>query len=505
MSNINDIVTINATILTQGVLAREFGITLFVTPDTTLQSSERMKTYADLTDVAQDFSITSEPYKAAKVYFAQDPFPKNLIIGRWFDNDVPANVLGGAPAALATLTAINDGTFAMNGINVVGMDFTTALSYTDIATVIQTQAVAAGLSITCSYNATKAYFEIFTTAVGSSATLTYASPAGSGTDVSGLLAMSSTTATQLNQGVSAELISTAMDQFVSINNTFYFITFDATQKDTAIVPEISTWTIGKSYFFFAESSDPNALIIGDITSEVAQLFAQGSSRTATDWTPATSTNPSLVTDYLSVSSAARLSSINFNAPNSLINPKFKARPTIEPAILTTSQSTELKRKLANFYTTIGGDTVNPTLTNIYQEGTTCSPAIYQDIRYGFDWLINSIQNAVLQALLENDRIPQTDEGQALLKSVIEVPLQQGVNNSLLAPGNVSQSTKSQIVNITGNQTFDGFLTSGYLVYPLPASSLTPAQRTNREAPLIYVWATGSGAVNFVTINLELTP
>jgi len=316
------------------------------------------------------------------------------------------------------------------------------------------------------------------------------------------LQLTDDTAIQLNQGVDAETIEEAMAEFKELNDIFYFITLDTEYNDTSTSLDLSTWTFTRPYMYFTESSDTQALVTNDTTSIPAQLFAQQSERTSCDWTPAASTTSGLYTENLSLSSAAKLSGgVNFNGSNSVINAALKKRPLIEASTLTTTQSTELDRKRVNRYVPIGGDTVSQTVRDIYEWGYCCANGIWQDIRYGVDWLVNAIQVDVLDGMLETDLIPQTIQGQMFIKGIIENTCKQGIINGLLAPGETSAIVTNQIITKTGNTDYNGTLANGYLVYPMPLSTMSEAERVARKLPIFYVWVKGSGAVNNVDIVL----
>ena len=506
MANIDNIVNVNATIEIGGLIARDFGITLFVTTDSTLPSSNPLQAFASFNEVASVFPVNSIPYQAGQVYFGQTTTPANLLIGRWFNTDYAANLVGAQLPALSVLQAISDGAIVLNGAEVTGIDFTSATSYTDIASILQTELGTASPTIngTVDFDSSNTNLIFTNNIAGSTEPLTYASSPASGTDLSTILGWTETTGAQLNLGVDMQTIEEAMQIFVDLNNIFYLITLDPTFNDTQTILDLSAWVFDRDYFYYAESTSEQVLNTGETTSIFAQLFAEQSSRTAGDWNDPTSQSSTLFSNYLSVSSASRISNsakqLNTGL-NVLINPKFKDRPLISPAILNTSQQNELDRKRINNFVPVGGGTTSQTVTNIYQQGYCFANGIWQDVRIGVDWWVNAIKLAVLNLLLENDRVTQTVIGQAQIVSALESPSQQAVRNGLLAAGQVSQIIKDQIITITGNSQFNGFLPKGYLIYPVDLSTLSEAERVQATLPPFFVWGKGSGAVNSIDINL----
>ena len=73
--DIGSIVSVRATIAPSGTPREEFGRTLLLTADNALPVSARLRNFANLVEVAEVFPPDSEPYRAARVYFSQSPYP----------------------------------------------------------------------------------------------------------------------------------------------------------------------------------------------------------------------------------------------------------------------------------------------------------------------------------------------------------------------------------------------------------------------------------------------
>lgn len=509
MANTNDIVDVSIQIGTNGLQARNFGVTLHVTTDDTLPPSNSLQVFTDFEDIQNTFAVGSEPYEAGEVYFGQDTVPANLLIGRWFDTPTAASLVGGVyTGTLADLQAISDGSLEINGDTITGIDLTSAVSFDDV-TMALTAAMNGGTNTNGSaqYDAGTKRFSFVNNVVGAISTLTYASATGQGTDLSSLLLWDSATAQSLNQGQDLETIEEALARFQQINNTFYFITLTPQYNNTSIQTDLSAWVLAEqstnTYFYYAESTDPNVLNTDETSSIFADLFAQQSTRTAGDWNSPVSDGSSNFTNYLSVASASVFSNsakqLN-NGQNVLINPDSKPRALIQASIVTSTQQAELTRKRVNNFSPLAVGASSPTVEDIYREGYCFANDIWQDVRIGTDWWANAIQLSVLNLKLQSKRIPQTVQGQTQVVAAIDAPCQQAVRNGLLAPGQVSEVVKDQIISITGNSQFSGFLPQGYLIYPLPLSTLSESDRIARKLPIFYVWGKGSGAVNSIVIR-----
>ncbi len=114
--SISNIVSVSDQISPSGAARRDFGISLLLTTDTTLGTFDnRLAVLTSSDDADAIFADGTEPQEAAAIYFQQVPYPKNMVVGRWIDSDVGADITGASSATLATFQAISDGSFQMNG------------------------------------------------------------------------------------------------------------------------------------------------------------------------------------------------------------------------------------------------------------------------------------------------------------------------------------------------------------------------------------------------------
>jgi len=62
---------------------RNFGSLLILGSSTTISAAERVRLYASIADIGDDFGVNSPEYAAALVYFSQSPQPEEVYLGRW--------------------------------------------------------------------------------------------------------------------------------------------------------------------------------------------------------------------------------------------------------------------------------------------------------------------------------------------------------------------------------------------------------------------------------------
>ncbi len=501
MTNVSRFVRVTASIAGRGLARREFGIGLFLTLDDTLGSGAgRAGIYSDIDEVAAAFPVGSEPRLAAQAWFSQSPFPKPLVIGRWFQVDAPAIVNGARLGVLSAIQAVTDGTLVMNGEDVSGLDFSSATSFADVATTLQTTLRATSETnldqVNVAFNAVSGGFDLTTTTDGNTATLTLATTIDplSGTDVSSLLGLSESAGAAIKQqGVSAELVEDALDILQDLRPEWYFITLDKDMNDTQAVLDVSAWTQPREYMFSAESNSVSVLITNEAASIPAQLFALSPERTFLTW--------SRTADYKSVSIAARFSSVNFNGNNTLITGHLKELPGRIADDLNSTELAELDRKRLNYFITIVGSGGQSSV-NAYVNAWAFRDPVFVDARYWLDWLVNAVQINVFNALQRTPTaVPQTEFGVSVITRAIEQAGDQGVRNGGAAPGTLSVPLTADVQQTTGNLDFNGFLAKGFLVYSTPIALQPQTNRDARMSPPFRMWVKSSGAIHTADIAI----
>lgn len=499
MPKISKVVRVTSQITGGGVLRREFGDMMFVTVDDSVLGTgpNRIREIAD-SDDGEIFALDTEPRTAIDILYQQIPFPKNIVVGRWIDEDIPANILGVAPTTFAILNAIADASFECKGEDFTAIDLSVPSDLDGIADAIQvalrTGSDASFAAAICIFNVTENRFEVTTgSVVGAAATLTVFSTTDPlvGTDVSGLLGLDS--GAEINQGADEETITEAIEAIVALNDSPYFITVDndITDLGFATMDEVRTWVSSRPYMFFMDNFEAGALSPGESASVLAQFFLLQPERVAAMW--------SATKDYKSLSFAGRFSSVNFAGANTLITGFLKNLPGTLRDDLSTTEQGALEEKFTNYFAPFFS-TGSPPVNAVYN-GTAMKPSIWIDVKYFLDWAVNAVRVDVFNLLLNSNKVPQTEAGVAAIQGVIEAVMIQAVRNGGIAPGQMSAATILDIQQSTGNADFDGFLTTGYLIYAPGIFTQSQSDRNERKAPPFKVWMKGSGAIQEVDIAL----
>lgn len=80
---VSNIVNVDVIMSPTAASGRNFGSLLILGTSTVIPVAERIRQYAAIEDIANDFGVDSPEYAAALVYFSQSPKPTQIFIGRW--------------------------------------------------------------------------------------------------------------------------------------------------------------------------------------------------------------------------------------------------------------------------------------------------------------------------------------------------------------------------------------------------------------------------------------
>jgi hypothetical protein len=487
MSEISSIV--NVSISVAATLTTRVGsdTLIVVGPSTKLPQGERIRFYADLLGVGADYASTDSEYVAALKAFSVVPAPTRLGLARRFNAATAGELLGGsATQVLATYQAVGAAgslAISVDGAvkQVTGMDFTSAGSMNAIAAIVQTRLAAAAAGATCTWDAQRGRFVLYSGTTGTASTLTYATAGSTGTSVHALLAIDSASNGRLTAGVAAESIAQSLTSIQAVSNawTGFSLTAEVVQAD---ILAAAAWAEAAGKRQYATSIAANEKDPASTTSTGYLLKAGAYKRTALQY----SLDP-----YACVSYGVKDLTVDFTQPDSAQTLKFKSEPGVAVTPLTETERLALVGNNVNYYTTFGG---NPMIA----EGVQCD-GTFSDQVTNLDWLARQIRANVFSKLYSApSKVPQTDPGVASVVQQIEKAFAQGVINGICAPG-VWTGGGFGTLN-TGD-----VLPKGFYVYAAPVASQSPAQRATRAAPPITCACIGAGALHGLNINVTFQP
>lgn len=451
-----------------------------------IDTNERMRSYGTIDAVASDFGNTAPEYLAALLYFQQTPQPSQLYIGRWAKTATSGSLRGAvlttAQKDITAWKAVANGSFKVTIDATVktlsALDFSAVTNLNGVATVITTALAGA----TCVWNGQQ--FVITSPTTGTTSKVSYATPTGSGTDISAMLGLTSGVASAPVDGIAPEAPDAAVALFLNrFSNKFLGLMFaDTSLTNAQHVAIASLIEADQRHIYGATSQEPQAL---DPTSTTDLLATFDALKLKYSFAQYSSSSP-----YAAASMFGRLLTTDFNANNSTITLMYKQEPGIVPESLTSSQADAIQAKNGNVFVEYSNDTA------IIQYGVTPS-GIFIDSVYNSIWFQNRVQTDVYNLLYQSPtKIPQTDAGNALIAATIEAACDAAVNNGYLAPG---------VWNSGGFGALrqGDTLAKGYYVYAPPIALQSQADREARKSVSFQVAAKEAGAIHTVDILVNV--
>lgn len=446
------------------VAAAGFGILLLATNSAALTRGRRVETFTTVAEVEDFFGTTSQEAYAADAFFNQDPFldnqPEDLYFGKIALADEGALLETGDSTEqdVDVWTPVTDGTFEFTTnagtYSATGCDFSAAITMEDVATVLQTQAVAAGFAGTITYQDSR--FVIATTATGAGTTISLTSAEGTGTDVSG----ATTTTSNYMDGAVLKSVSvpggaiitngftvgdeTAEDSIAAmelVNNDWYGMGITQPFRGDAILEDIADAIEGRRKMFFV-FDDAAGYLTGSTSTLAYYCNNLNYKRTVVIYYDDNSAADENVR-YPDISWIGQQFPKNVGQTNwsykKLAGTAQGARVNILPLPLNETQINNIVNIYANTYTTTLG-------ANFMYFGTACGgrnankEGEYIDIVRNIDFLQARLEEGLLSLLLERDIIPYTDGGISLtdnrLRSLLDT---YGVKQGILVDGTVETS------------------------------------------------------------------
>ena len=317
----------------------------------------------------------------------------------------------------------------------------------------------------------------------------YFESAATGTDLSSLLGLDVISEPTYIQGSDEESPSQAITSIldlISQTPTYLMLANDVplTFSDNDLETIVALWTFAEAgdYIFSFTDTSETARQAVDETSLLARAHAAQLQNTMVCVGDA-GREPHRA-------ALAKLSSINWDQPTSIITLFGKSLSTIQPTAFSETEYRNLVAKRANIYTEIGH---LPT----FAEGFAARAGHWIDAVAFLQWLKGETERQIWNSLRASRRLTI-----AVLKASLDEAMRKGVINGGLQPGRrVGNVTKADIIQTTGNQNFDGQLTAGYLIHVGALASQSQADIDARKAPPIKIWAVGSEAIHMANIDI----
>ena len=500
--SVSDVVSVSVSLNAVAGGYRNFAAFMVVGSSPTIDVNERKRLYTGIDGVAADFGTTAPEYLWAQTFFSQQPQPNLLYIGRWAQTATAA-VLHGAsltPAQrlMSVFNAITSGgfTISINGTAyaLTGLNFSAATNLNGVASIIQTALIAASApaGTRVIWGANNLRFDVISGTAGPTSTISYATAPATGTDISVILGLSATansTGANANppvNGVAAESALSCISLFGDKFGDWYGADFAPLSPMTdADKVAVAGYIEAASQSRIAGVSTQNTAAYDSTRSDDvgAVLKAQNYGRTLTDFS-STSVFPA-------ASVFGRAATIDYTGSDTTITFKFKQQPGIQAETLSENQAAVLKSKNYNVFVNYQNGTA------ILQEGVMAN-GTFIDSRINADWFANRVQTDIYDLLLEQPKVPQTDDGMNLIKAVAAAACDVAVSNGYVAPGVWNGPAFGTLK--TGD-----LLPEGYYVYIAPVATQSETDRMARKTPPIQIALKEAGAVHSASVLVTVNP
>ncbi len=389
MASLDSIVSVTIDAQTTTPTQTGFGIPLVVGFHTTF--AERTRVYTSLAAlVADGFGTSTSIYRAVRSVFAQNPRPPSVVVGRLTTGSVKTMDL--TPVVQNTHAYVVD-------VNGTSHTFTsdanaTAAEIVDgLVSAINAGAQAA--SVTASNVSNVLHI------VGDVAGVQFTLDAS-------FADFAQQNNTPDTSGIAAQIAAISLE-----NDTWYALIMDSQGELEILAAAAAVEATGNKIFLAATG---NSDVLGAGSTDVASdLEAAAYDRTALLF----SRNPD---DY---PNAAWAGKVLPDLPGSSTW-KFKTLAGITVDSFTSTETTNLSNKQANFYQAVAG-------INITAEGEMSSGE-FIDVTIFVDWLKARIQESVFAIKANVKKVPFTDAGIALVEGAIRGRIAEGITNGGLVAG-----------------------------------------------------------------------
>lgn len=460
-----------------------------------------------LTDFSAYFGKQVPEYQALVKYFGfvskNGNAPEKALVARWYKTATAPFIKGDKlTTTVATLKAITDGSLTISfddtAEEITGLDFSSATSYSDIATVLQTGIATEFTGATVVYNSITGGFIVTGGTTGKTATTEGVNEGTTGTDVSVLLGLKGATT---SQGVDAETFADFCDRIYHANTGAFSITTLETLADTDITPAVAwlqTTLNGQSY------NTVNRLVFNFTDKTTAKTIA--STLDGLNYT-------GFVICYdpygenVNILDCAICASIDYQIDGGAIN--FNFQPAVGyTAITSLGTVVDYQQGLTN--SSLMQDLDNNAISCVYSVGFGTQEQVFygsglmagdfgtESTQVDESALELAIQVSILNGLASLNKIPlRGEDATDLVSSLLATPIEQFIKNGVIAQGaTLSTVEKASVAQATGNaNASDSLEMTGYYykIYDLTEEDI--AQKRVRVL-LCYV---ASGCLNKVRI------
>lgn len=402
--------------------------------------------FTTVADVGRFFGTSSEEYRRAQFYFGfvskSLSAPKKLSFGRFARTAAVAQIFGAPPvASLLTFQAITAGTLTLSiggqTATLTGVNLSSATSYANVATLLQTAIRAAAgtqfTTATVTYDAVAGAFN-FAASPGQTTAAAISADPTTGNSLVGPLGWLNGLGAIYSPGTPVQTLAGALDATADLTNNFGAFAFVQPLADGEIV-QVAAWNNARNveFIFCARVSLANYVATSAATiamAGVALTFA-----------------PTL-TEYPEMAPMMLLAATDYARRAAVQNYMFQTF-ALSASVTTDSLSALFDAVRVNYYgeTQTAGQRIR-----FYQRGVLTGPAtlpVDMNTYANEMWFKDAASSAILAALLSLPQIPANDDGRGMILAVLQDPINRALLNGTISVGKtLSTNQRLFITEIT---------------------------------------------------------
>lgn len=397
-----------------------------------------------LKNVGEYFGTTSTEYAFAQKYFgfvSKDiRTAEKISFARYSLTDTAPQLISTEIGLLSSLQAITNGSvkISMGGASYecTGLDFSSATSYSDCATVLETAIRGNTAGDTLWTEATVVFIDgAFKLTGGATGTneIAPATTASSGTDISGLIGWSLEKQPIVSVGIDAETLTGALDRIVNTSDNFG--SFDFVESLTAEqVGEIANWTDAQNvvYVFSHAVNSTNYATV-----QTACANKNGVCLTLDNGTQS---------QFMPMAIGA---CIDYSRVGASTNFMFNQFPDEEATVNTDTLADRYDTLKINY---LGATQQAGKTLAFYQRGYLQGDIADIGVYWNEMWLKDAISTEMLNLLVAVKQLPANDEGSSTARGILANVIEEAKTNGVILAGkNFNNTQKAYITSLTGDK------------------------------------------------------
>lgn len=421
--------------------------------------------FLNLVDVGDFFGTSSLEYLQAQRYFTYTSpvgrSPQLIEFYKYSPSGANAFVFGNGltNTNLTAIQAITNGslTLTFNGVldELTALDFSPALTWQQVATILQTAWTVQKGTVTFNIDRQALVFTTSTSGVS-----TVIAPTGDIAIISNL----GLVLPIISFGSAIETITECFSSSIDLSDNFGGFTFNGLIIDTDIVEASALANSPRADYLYSFEQTTNAFTIMDLI--------QGNEGTCANFDN--------LQQNTSICPLAIFASTDYTVENGIQGFMFRTFSGMIPVVSETTTALELDAKKVNYY---GTTSRSGARFSFYQNGFTTGEATYLEVYTGSIHVKQTIVQALIELEISSMLIPIGIEGESIVTSVISSKCADFSSVGIIKSRVLTNGEESTIISNYGKQALDEIKNIGYSVQ-------ATTQGTTIKYTLIYLSVVG---------------